>query len=223
MSTLPIVTVRDDSPWGRAALDWAATHAHLTGAPLEVHPPTSDQLHDLLLTSTRAGVVVVSHRGDSRTSFGLGALVLPLARRAASDVVVVRGTPEALRGEHHRVTALITGGEHDDLALARAIDLAARRGSALRVLHATPPLPVRVDAPDAFLAHADEALTGVRHTSVLARMHPNEAVARYADTDLIVLGDPGPTARAALHHARCPVFVAHRAPVEPVEPVGRDV
>ncbi|MEU4448048.1 universal stress protein [Actinosynnema sp. NPDC050801] len=211
----PVVAVRDSSGRGLAALRWARAHARLVGAPLEVHPPTADHVRDLLLASTRAEVVVVAHRGDDGTSFGLGRFVLPLVQHAASDVVVVRGTPEAMRGAHHRVTALITGDEHDDLALARAIDLAARRGSALRVLHASPPLPVRADSPDALVAHADRALRGIPHTSVLARMHPNEAVARFADTDLLVLGDRGPTARAALHHARCPVLVAHRVPAEP--------
>lgn len=210
----PVVTVRDGSTWGEAALRWAKAHAALIGVPLEVHPPTPDQERDLLLASARAEVVVLGYRGDNGTSFGLGRLVLPLVQRAASDVVVVRGTPEALNNAHHRVTALITGHEHDDLALTRAMDLAARRGSALRVLHAAPPLPVRADNPDVLLAHADEALRGVRHASVLARMHPNEAIARYADTDLLVLADRGPTVRTALHHARCPVLVAHRVPEE---------
>ncbi|MEU4744554.1 hypothetical protein AB0G02_29415, partial [Actinosynnema sp. NPDC023658] len=108
---LPVVTVRDSSPWGEAALRWATAHAQLVGAPLEVHPTTPDLVHDLLLASTRAQLVVVPHRGDNGTSFGLGRFVLPLVQHAASDVVVVRGTPEALDGAHRRVTALITGDE----------------------------------------------------------------------------------------------------------------
>ncbi|WP_367128750.1 universal stress protein [Saccharothrix sp. HUAS TT1] len=210
----PVVTVRDGSAWGEAALRWAEAHASLVGAPLEVHEPSPDQVHDLLLASTRADVVVIGHRADDGRSFGLARIVLPLVQHAASDVVVVRGTPEALHGAHGRVTALITGDEHDEPALTRAIDLAARHGAALRVLHAAPPLTVRADNPGVLIAHVDQALRGVRHTSVLARMHPNEAIARYADTDLLVLGDRGPTARTALHHARCPVLVAHRVPEE---------
>ncbi|WP_158846010.1 hypothetical protein [Saccharothrix deserti] len=211
----PVVVAGDGSAWGDAALRWATAHASLIGAPLEVHPPTSDQVHDLLLASARAELVVVAHRGGNRTPFGLSPLVLPLVWHAACDIVVVRGTPEALDGEHHRITALVTGDERDDLALARAADLAGRRRAALRVLHAAPPLPVRADAPDRPVAHADQALRGVRHTSVLAPMHPNEALARYADTDLLVLSDRGLTARTALHHSRCPVLIAHRAPSEP--------
>ncbi|WP_148088654.1 hypothetical protein [Saccharothrix texasensis] len=60
--------------------------------------------------------------------------------------------------------------------------------------------------------HADRLLRGIRHTSVPARMHPHEAIVRHADTDLLVLGDRGPLTRTALHHARCPVLVAHRSP-----------
>ncbi|QFZ20272.1 universal stress protein [Saccharothrix syringae] len=210
----PVVAVGDDSPWGRAALRWATEHAARVGAPLEVHPPTADQGHDLLLVSARADLVVIAHRGACGTTFNLSRLVLPLVEHAACDVVVVRGTQEALRGAHRRVTAVVTGDARDELVLARAVEVTGLLGAALRVLHAAPPLPVRADDPEVPVARADEVLRGVRHSSVLARMHPQEAIAHYADTDLLVLADRGPTTRAALHHARCPVLVAHRAPRE---------
>ncbi|MDR6591819.1 universal stress protein [Saccharothrix longispora] len=210
----PVVVLDDGSPRCAEAVRWATAHAALLGAPLERHRPTRDAVHDLMLVSTRAEVLVVGHRGVDGTPLGLNRLVVPLARHAACDVVVVRGTPEALDGRHHRVTALVTGGALDDLTLTRAADLAGRRGADLRVLHAVPPLAVRADRPDVPVRHADRVLRGVRHTSVLARMHPHEAVTRYADTDLLVLADRGPTARAALYHARCPVLVAHRVPAE---------
>ncbi|MGM1062364.1 hypothetical protein [Saccharothrix sp. Mg75] len=210
----PVVVLDDGSPRCAEAVRWATAHAALLGAPLEEHRPTADELHDLMLVSTRAQVVVIGYRGVDGTPLGLGRLVVPLTRHAACDVVVVRGTPEALDGGHRRVTALVTGDERDDLALARAADLAGRRGAALRVLHAVPPLPLRADHPEVPVRHADHVLRGVRHSSVTARMHPHEAVARYADTDLLVLADRGPTARAALYHARCPVLVAHLVPAE---------
>lgn len=210
----PVVVLDDGSPHHEQVVRWATAHAALLGAPLERHRPTRDEVHDLMLLSARAQVLVVGHRGAGGPQLGLSRLVVPLARHAACDVVVVRGTPAALRGDHHRITALVTGDDQDDLALIRAADLARRTGAALRVLHATPTLPVRVDQPDVPVRHADAVLRGVRHTSVLARMHPHEAIARYADTDLLVLADRGPVARTALHHARCPVLIAHRAPAE---------
>ncbi|TQM78949.1 hypothetical protein FHX81_1238 [Saccharothrix saharensis] len=210
----PVVVLDDGSPWGEAAVRWASAHAALLDAPLEKQPPTEDQLHDLLLVSARAEALVVGHRGADGNSFGLGRLVLPLVRHAACDVIVVRGTPEALRGGHRRVTALITGDERDALVLHRAVDLAERKGAALRVLHAAPDLPVRADQPGLPVTKADRVLHDIRHTSVLARMHPHEAVARYADTDLFVLADRGPVTRAPLYHAHSPVLVAHQVPTE---------
>ncbi|MFE2752306.1 universal stress protein [Actinosynnema sp. NPDC059335] len=221
----PIVVAGDDSPWGRAAVRWAAEHAERTAAPLEVRPPAEDPVGDLLRVSHRAGLLVVPHRGANGTSFGLGRLVLPLADHAACDVAVVRGTAEALRRAHHRVTALLSGDPaDDDLALARAVDQARRHRAALRILHATPPLPVRADDPEWPLIHADQVLDGTRHTSLLARMHPHEALGRYADTDLLVLAGRGPVTRAALHHAPCPVLVAHRYPAGliPRQPTATD-
>ncbi|MEU4770319.1 hypothetical protein AB0H12_44650 [Actinosynnema sp. NPDC023794] len=63
-------------------------------------------------------------------------------------------------------------------------------------------------------ARADHVLHDVPHTSLLARMHPREAVARYADTDLFGLADRGLVTRAALYHAHSPELVAHQVPTE---------
>lgn len=116
----PVVVLDDGSPWGEAAVAWASAHAALLGVPVEAQPPTDDQVHDLLLVSARAEVLVIGHRGTDGNSFGLGRLVLPLVRHAACDVVVVRGTPDAPRGGHRRITALITGDERDGLVPHRA-------------------------------------------------------------------------------------------------------
>ncbi len=200
----PVVVATGGSRPDDAALCWATAHARLVGAPVEVRPP------DRVGALPRAGLLVTAQTGCGPA--GVGRHVLSLVDHAACDVVVVRGS--AAPG-HHRVTALLTGAD-DDPVLTRAAVLAKQRGAALRVLYATPPLPVRADDPEWPLAHADRVLHGVRHTSVLARMHPHEAIARYADTDLLVVGGSGPTTRAALHHARCPVFVARRAPSDVV-------
>ncbi|MBP2335633.1 hypothetical protein JOF41_001811 [Saccharothrix coeruleofusca] len=211
----PVVVAGDPSPWGEAALRWAADLADATGVPLEVHPPTADPVHDLLVASTRAQVLVTAYRGGDATAFGLGRVVPPLVEHAACDVVVVRGTASALRHRHHRVTALVTGNPSDELVLARAVEHADRLGAALRVLHAAPPLPLRADDPWWPVERAGRVLRATPHTSVLARMHPHEAIARHADTDLLVLAERGQLVRTALLHARCPVLVAHRWPTEP--------
>jgi nucleotide-binding universal stress UspA family protein len=215
----PVVVTGDHSPWGEAALRWATEYAMATGAPLEVRPPTADPVRDLMPAGSHAGLLVVGYRGANGTAFGLGRLVSPLVEHAACDVVVVRGTAEALRRAHRRVTVLLSGDAYDDdLALARAVAYAEQQHVALRVLHATPSLPVRADDPVWPVTHADDVLRGTRHTSVLVRMHPHEAITRYADTDLLVPAGLGPVTRAALHHAPCPVLVAHRHPVDVAPP-----
>ncbi|GAA0262297.1 hypothetical protein GCM10010492_74210 [Saccharothrix mutabilis subsp. mutabilis] len=209
--TAPVVVAADRTPAGAAALGWATGFAHLLGAPLETCPGDPP---DLLVAAARARAVVVGHAGP----FALHRPLLAVVDHAACDVVVVRGDP---RPTFDRVTALVTGTAHDAPVLAEAVELARLRGCALRVLHAVPPLPVRVDDAQWPVAHADQLLRGVRHTSVLARMHPHEAITRYADTDLLVTGDPGPVTRAALHHATCPVLVV-RHPAVPHVPAQRD-
>ncbi|MEJ2854063.1 MULTISPECIES: universal stress protein [unclassified Saccharothrix] len=209
--TKPVVVAADHAT--STALTWAAEHAKVLGAPLELCPA---EPADLLVAAARAETVVIGHHGP----FALPRHLMAVVENATCDVVVVRGGPS---GGHHRVTALITGSVHDPAVLARATELARQRGSVLRVLHAVPPLPVRADDPHQPITNADKVLRGIRHASVVARMHPHEAVTRYADTDLFVVGDPGPTTRAALHHAPCPVFVVHRAPVETLHlPTQRD-
>ncbi|MEU4805812.1 universal stress protein [Actinosynnema sp. NPDC023587] len=211
----PVVVATGRTDPDDPARHWAAEHARYTGAPVEVHPTPAG-------VPRRAGLLVLAQAGSGPTT--VRRHVLALVDHATCDVVVVRGVVPTT---HHRVTALITGSD-DDRVVTRAANLAGQRGAALRVLHASPPLSVRADHPEWPLAHADHVLRGIRHTSVLARMHPHEAITRYADTDLLVVADSGPTTRAALHHARCPVFVTRRAPSDtlgghipsPRNPVG---
>ncbi|CAL9503811.1 hypothetical protein SUDANB95_03467 [Actinosynnema sp. ALI-1.44] len=205
--TKPVVVATDPTPAGDAALRWAAEHARLLDAPLRPCPP---EPADLLTAAFHADTLVLGHHGP----FALPRHLTAVAEHADCDVVVVRGTPEAVHGAHHRVTALVTGSVNDPPVLHRAADLARRRGSSLRVLHAVPPLPVRTDDPHRPITNADELLRGIRHASVVARMHPHEAITHHADTDLLVVGDPGPTTRTALHHAPCPVLVVHRPPTD---------
>ncbi|KOV90115.1 universal stress protein [Nocardia sp. NRRL S-836] len=209
----PVVIIQDGADRDEDVQRWAAAHARLVGAGLEVHRPKDD---------FRAQLVVVGHRGPGSSALGLGGHVLPLLATTHCDTVVVRGTPAALDAEHRHVTALVSGGSGDGRVLRHATDFARRRGARLRVLHAVPPSQVRggIEADHRFvLTRAAAALGGFAHRAVLVHAHPHEAIARCTDTDLIVVGSgdahqSGTVTRAALHHAPCPVLVVHQPVLE---------
>lgn len=205
----PVVVIADGSPWDEEAARWARAHAGLVDAEVEAHRPR-DHFH--------ARLVVLGYQHRSGSPLGLGKHVLPSVCATFCDTVVVRGTPAALRGEHGRVTALVGGGQDDELVLAAAADFALLRGAVLRLLHAAPPPALREDLDEDHgwvLARASAFLGGFPHTAVLVRRQPHEAISRCTDSDLLVVG-PGETracgsvTRAALHHAPCPVLVVHR-------------
>lgn len=205
----PVVVIADGSPWDEEAARWARAHVELVDAEVETHRP-QDHFH--------ARLVVLGYQHRSGSPLGLGKHVLPAVCATFYDTVVVRGTAAALRGEHGRITALVSGGPDDHLVLTGAADFALRHGAALRVLH-TAPLPVLRDDLDEdhswVLARSAESLAGFPHTAVLVRRQPHEAISRCTDSDLLVVG-PGETracgsvTRAALHHSPCPVLVVHR-------------
>jgi hypothetical protein len=153
----------DGSHWGQAALLWAAEHAWLTGAELEVHAAcggpgsgaaansgvdhaadrfpllrmrvlaTEDPTSALVRASREADWVVLGRRTDSQHGIGIGGAVLPVANRALCDVIVVGGAPEPVRGGYGRVTVL-WNGPADRPALRTAARLAFARDAALHVL-----------------------------------------------------------------------------------------
>ncbi|MCS7479359.1 universal stress protein [Umezawaea endophytica] len=193
---------------------------------VRVHESGPDPVRDLETAGRASGLVVVGYRGHSASSFTLGGNVLPLVRRATCDTVVVRGRPSAVRGDNRRVTALISGGEDDDLVVVRAAAMALDHRAALRVVHALP-LPMNRDALAAdhqfVLDRAARLLEKLDrrpiHTVVLLHGQPHEAVARCTDSDLLVVGAGeqaprtgrcGAITRTALHQAPCPVLVVHR-------------
>lgn len=205
----PVVVIADGSPWDEEAARWARAHAELVGAEVETHR-LQDHFH--------AQLVVLGYQGRSSSPLGLGRHVLSTVYATSCDTVVVRGTAAALRGEHGRVTALVSGGPDDDFVLAAAAAFALRRGAVLRVLHAAPLPVLRGDLDEDHswvLARSSASLGGFPHTAVLVRRQPHEAISRCTDSDLLVVG-PGETrtcgavTRAALHHAPCPVLVVHR-------------
>ncbi|GAA3431783.1 universal stress protein [Kutzneria kofuensis] len=248
--TAEVVTVgADGSYWGGMALDWAARHAWLHGASLQVlracdgvpsdvpsdlglshtlrlypllpitcRPVGASPVIGLVAASEGSSLLVLGCRGHRR--FGLGEHVIPVLTGAHCDVLVVRGTPSAVRGEHRSVTAMVSGGLNDLLVLRRAAAFAASRRSRLRVVHAAPSDLRAIHDPDDVLHVAElqfRALdTAVRATFTLDRALPHETVEHADDTDLLVVSRgesrrhlhmPGPVTKAALYHSPCPVLV----------------
>lgn len=246
--TAVVVTVgADGSYWGGMALDWAARHAWLRGGSLRVlraqnHVPSdvptdlglshTHRLYPLLPISSRpvglapvvaliaasskSSLLALGCRGHRR--FGLGDLVVPVLSGARCDTVVVRGTPASVRGEHHTVTAMVSGGPADLMVLRRAAEYAATHRARLRIVHAAPGGLQSGRTPEDVLQVAELQLKtfgiSVRASFTLARRLPHEILQNPGDTDLLVLGQGksnrhalGPTTRAALYHAPCPVLV----------------
>jgi nucleotide-binding universal stress UspA family protein len=243
-----VVTVgADGSYWGGMAVDWAAQHAWLRGATLRVLRAADDvpsdvptdlglshaqRLYPLLPISCRVAgdapvvdltaasadstLLVLGCRGHRR--FGLGELVIPTLAGARCDVVVVRGTPAAVRGEHHVVTAMISGGEADTTILRRAAEFAASRRARLRIVHAAPDELRPSREPEDVLHIAELQLKALgaptRVSFTLARRLPHDVLQDPGHTDLLVVAQGhslrhtlGPVTRTALYHSPSPVLI----------------
>ncbi len=235
----------DGSEWGDAALDWALRHASTLKARLRVYAAkTADDqaiarrlnayrwLHAIVTSSPDAPVplmvkasqdsdlLVLGYRGHQHGPFGVGRSILPILTATHCDTVVIRGETRAVHGDHGWITAAL-GGQDDRFVLHRAVQLATRTRSGLRLLHAAPLPPARhVEAgpdPAALLEHAAEQVRELapRLTAslLLMRSQAHEAVRSAERTDLLVLGPGSHEGRlsvvtsTALHMARCPVYV----------------
>ncbi|MFB9907641.1 hypothetical protein [Allokutzneria oryzae] len=242
----------DGSYWGEAALEWAARIAWTGGAELEVlgtgeasqyRAPrafprlavttrrTSERpLTDVLRSSEDARLLVLGCRGHRHHGFGLGRLVVPAIASARCDTVIVRGRPDAVQGRHGRITAMVDGGPHDPAVLRGAVEFARLFRAEIEVVHAWPaPSP---STPDIVLDLAAVQLADLdtrRPFSLrLDTRVPHESVPRISDSDLIVVGPGTPPGQggvitSALHHAACPVLVAHTDTPDrsPDRPAGR--
>jgi nucleotide-binding universal stress UspA family protein len=211
----------DGSYWGDRALSWGTEHARLRGAQLRVlHPATDDPVSTFADASATSDLVVLGCRGHRHRLLGLGEAVLPTVAAAHCDVLVVRGTVAAQRGEHGWVTAMVSGGPNDETVVAHAAAMATSHHSRMEVVHAEPPTAM----DDGMFAEKVRIATLRLRTAVTTvRTLPHEAIANSDGSDLIVLGrgqsagrpsNPGVVTKTALHHAPCPVLVVH--PVQPI-------
>ncbi|MBC6448679.1 universal stress protein [Actinokineospora xionganensis] len=238
-----VVVGTDGSYLGDRAVAWAARHASMLGDVLHVYQSTgahagavahgvnqvvhaypdlsverhfidaADPLEALVEAGTAARLVAVGARGRNHPGLGLGHLVRPLAARALCPVAVVKGHPDAIRGRYATVSVAV-GRLTDEVPLALAVEMAAREGAGLRVIHAeTGPDD---DVMSWALARATELHPEVRIDIHARRCLPHEFVAAITDTDLLVVGRGGTRGQAgtgrvtneALFHAPCPVVVA---------------
>ena len=213
----------DGSYWGGRALSWGTEHARLRGAQLQVlQPATDDPVATLADASATSDLVVLGCRGSRHRLLGLGAAVLPTVAAAHCDVLVVRGTAAAQRGENRCVTAMVSGGRDDMTVVARAAAMATSHHARMEVVHAEP--PTAMDDEEIAEKLRIEALR-LRTTVTTVTTLPHEVIANSDGSDLIVLGrgqsagrpsNPGIVTKTALYHAPCPVLVVH-----PAQPVGR--
>lgn len=236
----------DTSESAYHAFEWAARHAWSLRTDLQVYladpgdttvqrvlerlpmltahfrPSGDDPVAALVGASDSSATLVLGCKGEQHRGLGLGSLVLPVLRRARCGVVVVRGRPQAIRGEHGWITAAV-GGCEDPVVLRRAVEFCRTRRARLRLLHVHLPAQ-HGDAVPRDEAAVRRAVLFLRTTApevtpevLVESRHPHEALASL-DSDLVVVGRGGQhdgvglVTRAALYHASCPVLVARQEP-----------
>ncbi|MBB5957986.1 nucleotide-binding universal stress UspA family protein [Saccharothrix tamanrassetensis] len=217
-----------DAAW--LALAWAARHAAALGAELVV--VGVGERVTRALVRRRAGTPLRFRRGDLGTLRSLDCATLVVGRHGepfhprtigaavastSSTLVVTRGLPTAVRGEHGVVTAAV-GGAGDSGVLLVAAETCRAFGSSVRLLHLHPDFGGAAESTtpdDRPLRRAVEFLRVVAHdlepAVVLDRRRPHEVVAAPVG-DLLVVGrgrDGGLSriAKTALYHSSCPVLI----------------
>ena len=179
--------------------------------------------------SSQASLIVLGSRGHGGfTGLLVGSTTVAVSAHARCPVVVVRGTPDPAAP----VVAGVDGSGPSRLALDLAVEQAATRGVALRVVRAwTPPGrggdvdPEQVGGRER--AEVEELLAGYRDgcpdlsaTVEMLSGNPSVALIEASRTaQLAVVGSRGrggfrglllgSVSQQLLHHAECPVAVVH--------------
>ncbi|MET7401972.1 universal stress protein [Dactylosporangium sp. NPDC005572] len=187
-----------------------------------------------LLLGQTAGtrLLVVGNRGGGGMSnLLLGSISQQVATHARVPVAVVRGRSAAADGP---VVVGVDGSASTDAALALAFETAAAREAEVVAVRAySPPSPVVVplgaveaderNALEASLAGWAEKYPGTRLTAQLAVGRAAQVLIGMSHTaQLVVVGSRGhggftglllgSVGQQLMHHAECPILIAHRPP-----------
>jgi nucleotide-binding universal stress UspA family protein len=198
----------DGSYWGRAALGWAARHAHRAGLELDVYE-ADRRFEDLpadLPADIGTGSVLRPYPllGARIRSSGADAAAALLSASADSGLLAL-----GCRGQHKchlgvgRHAMLLAGSAKCDVVIVRGRPQAVH--GEFRKVTAW----LAEDGSDELVvARAKEFAKLSRSVLEVVRQRPAAAVPD--STDLVVVGGGaqlGLAARTALHHAMCPVYV----------------
>ncbi|MET7397289.1 universal stress protein [Dactylosporangium sp. NPDC005572] len=183
----------------------------------------------LLDAAATAGLLVVGNRGSGGlTNLLMGSVSQQVATHAAVPVAVVRGRSDADDGP---VVVGVDGSPSTDAALALAFEQAASRGAELVAVRAYVPPPSvlplsTVEAPER--AALQQSLTGWSEKYPAVKVRAVVAMGRAAEVlvgasrtaRLVVVGSRGhggftglllgSVGQQLMHHAECPVLIAHR-------------
>ncbi|SDK82704.1 hypothetical protein SAMN04488074_107237 [Lentzea albidocapillata subsp. violacea] len=220
-ATCVLVDVRDS---GTTGVRWAAACAEALGVGLVVHAgPKNDPAHAdvaALLAEHPDLTVHVEHSECTPGRWEGGLVVIsraracaapPLAGRDLRDVVVVGGSPAALACRFGVVTAVLDAVGSEGVLRRATAFCRARGATRLRVL-----MRPYIDAADSLDAAADRVHAACPDVIVelVREVRSVQEETRLFPSDLLVVSgrERGPAeglqpaARAALHHAPCPVL-----------------
>ncbi len=202
------------------------------GLTVEVRQVAGGPGATLVEESRRAELVVVGSRGlGGFAGLLLGSVGTQVAAHGHCPVLVIR-PPDRPVPTEGPVLVGVDGSESAELAVGYGAEEAARRGATLVLLHVAD----ERDTGDggeaaALLATAGAAARGSHRgltveERVVAAPKPDQAlIEATGDAALVVAGSRGrggftglllgSVSQALVHHARCPVLIAHRYEPEP--------
>jgi nucleotide-binding universal stress UspA family protein len=201
----------------------AVEEARRTHPALHVTIKTVDGSAALALVerSAGAGLIVLGSRGHSAVTNLLGSVGVAVTAHAHCPVVVVRGEPAA----DAPVVVGVDGSASSEAALAFAIEQAAGRGVALRVIQAWKPQTPAVSEEesrrlDEVVAAWGEKFPGLAISVERPAEHPAAALTTAStEAQLLVIGSRGrgplrgmllgSVSQHLLRHSACSIAVVH--------------
>jgi nucleotide-binding universal stress UspA family protein len=214
-----------------------AATTHEPTVPVDAEIRTGQAIPILLDQAREACLLVLGSRGlGGFSGLLLGSVAVATSARAECPVAVVREVGEAAPHSPKPVVVGVDRSADSEAALLFAFDAAQARGVPLEVVYAVVDSALHPDTVPALdwssieaeeRARLDEWLAGwsrkyrqVPTRTIVTRDNPGRAlVERSARAQLVVVGSRGrgglagpllgSVSQALLHHAHCPVVVAH--------------